>query len=111
MRVTNEMTGQPIGHFADISTTGFRLECSRELPVDTNLRLRVEQVGVGVTKNFVSFVARTKWCRHDEYDYSTYNIGFQLVNISRTDYDIFVKMFETYGVQKSINLDNSTQYF
>ena len=111
MRVTNEMTGDLVGHLADISTTGFRLDCPKELSTGSNLRLRIEQTGVVSTKNFVSFVACVKWCKRDEYDFSMYNIGFQLVTISRADYDAFLKMFETYGVQKPSNQDNSTQYF
>jgi hypothetical protein len=73
--------------------------------------LRIEQTGVVSTKSFVSFVARTKWSRRDDLDFSLYNVGFQLINISRTDYDIFLKMFETYGVQKDANKDNNTKYF
>jgi len=111
MRVMDEATGELIGHLADISTTGFRLDCKKNMPLGVNFRLRIEQTGMVSTKSFVSFVARSKWCRRDEFDFSTYSVGFQLVNISRTDYDIFLKMFETYGVQKNISKDNSTQYF
>ena len=98
MRVMDEVTGEPVGHLSDISTTGFKLDCKRPLPPNTNLRVRIEQMGEITNKSFMVFVARTKWCKRDEYDVSRYNVGFQLVNISRSDYDIFVRMYDKYGV-------------
>jgi hypothetical protein len=99
MRVMDEMTGESVGHLADISTTGFKLDSKKPLPANVNLKMRIEQTGNIADKNFVVFTARTKWCKRNEYDVSMYNIGFQLTNISQTDYDIFIKMFDTYGVQ------------
>lgn len=111
MRVMDEVTGELIGHLADISTTGFKLDCKKALSLNANFKMRIEQTGEISNKNFVIFTARTKWCRRDEYDISLYNIGFQLINISQSDYDIFMKMFNTYGVQKNSTQDNSTKYF
>jgi hypothetical protein len=107
MRVMDEATGETIGHLADISTTGFKLDCKKSLPVNVNLKMRIEQTGDIANKNFLVFTARTRWCRRDDYDFSTYNAGFQLTNISQTDYDIFVKMFDTYGVENPSNQGNS----
>ncbi len=97
MRVMNEMTGEAVGHMADISARGFKLDCKDPLPPNTNLKLRIEQIGSIAPKSYLVFVARSRWCRRDEYDATRYNVGFQLVNISREDYDIFIKMFEAYG--------------
>lgn len=110
MRVMNEMTGEPVGHLADISTTGFKLDCKKPLPPNTNLKMRIEQMGGITNKSFMVFVARSKWCKRDEYDVSKYNVGFQLVNISQSDYDVFVKMFNTYGVQRDSSLSGGTTY-
>jgi hypothetical protein len=104
----NEVTGEPVGHLADISTTGFKLDCKTPLPPDTNLKMRIEQIGDIANKSYMVFIARSRWCKRDEYDVSRYNVGFQLVNISQTDYDIFVKMFESYGEPNDPNLDNVT---
>ena len=98
MRVMDEMTGEPVGHLSDISTTGFKLDCKKPLPPNTTLKVRIEQMGEIANKNFMVFVARAKWCKRDEFDVSRYNVGFQLVNIIRADYDIFVKMYDKYGV-------------
>ena len=42
MRVMDEMTGESVGHLADISTTGFKLDCKKPLPPNTNITLRIE---------------------------------------------------------------------
>ena len=108
MRVMDEATGELIGHLSDISTTGFKLDCKKSLPLNMNFKMRIEQTGEISNKSFMIFTARTKWCRRDEYDFSLYNVGFQLTNISQTDYDIFLKMFNTYGVQKDSSQNNTT---
>lgn len=108
MRVMDETTGEVIGHLSDISTTGFKLDTKKPLPINTNLKMRIEQVGEISKKNFLVFTASTKWCRRNEYDVSLYNTGFQLMNISQTDYDTFIKMFNTYGVQRDFSQKNTT---
>lgn len=108
MRIMDEATGEIIGHFADISTTGFKLDCKKPLTPNTSLRMRVEQMGDIANKSFLVFIARVQWCHRDAYDVSMYNIGFQLINISQTDYDIFLKMFNVYGVPKDTNQNNAT---
>jgi len=99
MRVMDEMTGEIIGHLSDISTTGFKLDCKRPIPPNTLLKMRIENVGQIANKDFMTFIACARWCKRDEYDMSMYNAGFQLTNIATSDYDVFVKMFNTYGVQ------------
>lgn len=101
MRVMDEITGEPVGHLADISVTGFKLDCKAPLPPNVNITLRIEQVGNIADKSFVVFTAQTKWCKRDEFDVKRYNVGFQLVDISRDDYDVYVKMYDKYGMPQS----------
>ncbi len=108
MRVTDETSGEFIGHLADISASGFKLDSKKSLPLNMVFKMRIEQTGEISNKSFVVFTARTKWCRRDEYDVSLYDIGFQLVNISQTDYDVFMKMFNMYGAQKNSSQENGT---
>jgi len=37
-----------------------------------------------------------------------YNVGFQLIDVSPEDYDIFVKMFHTNGTQVTVTQDSDT---
>lgn len=101
MRVTDDASGEFIGHLADISASGFKLDSKKSLPLNMVFKMRIEQTEEISNKSFVVFTARVKWRRRDEYDISLYNVGFQLVNISQTDYDVFMKMFNMYGAQKN----------
>ncbi len=100
MRVMDEATGELIGHISDISTTGFKLDCKKPIPPNTLIKMRIENIGPIANKNFMTFVACSRWCKRDEYDMSMYNAGFQLTNIATSDYDTFVKMYNNYGVSK-----------
>ncbi len=97
MRVMEEATGNLVGHFADISTGGFKVESNRPMAVNTNYRLRIEQMGGISNKSSITFMARAKWCKVDPFDPNLYNIGFQITEMTPSDYDIFVKMFSTYS--------------
>jgi hypothetical protein len=110
MRVMNEHTGDLVGQLGDISSGGFRLESSTPMAVGQTLDLRIDQTGEISQKGFIIFSARTRWCQKDPYDPTIYNVGFQIVNMTPADFDIFVKMFNTYGVQKKTHHKKNTEY-
>jgi len=99
MRVLDDASGRVIGHLSDISTGGFKLDSKYAVPLNVDLRLRIDQTGEISNKSFVVFTARARWCKSDREDPSMYNVGFQLIEVSAEDYDIFVKMLNTYGKQ------------
>ncbi|GAB4544839.1 MAG: hypothetical protein Fur002_18440 [Anaerolineales bacterium] len=101
MRVMDETTGELIGHLSDISTTGFKLDCQKPIPANVLFKMRIENTGQVGGKDYVVFTATARWCKQDQYDSSLYNVGFQLINITPSDYDIFVKMFNAYGEARS----------
>lgn len=108
MRVTDEKTGKVLGHLVDISTGGFKMDSSVVLPVNMDYILRLELSGEISTRNFMTFGARSRWCRADKVHPNSYNIGFQIVNMSPGDMEIFTRMFEKYGSQA--NNKSSTDY-
>jgi len=97
MRVMDESTGALIGHLSDISTNGFKLDCQKPIALKTDLRLRIDQTGEISNKSYMTFSARALWCQLDQFDPNIYNVGFQIVSMTPSDYDIFLKMFNTYG--------------
>ena len=99
MRVTDEATGNLVGHLSDISTGGFKLDSQKPVPLNVNSRLRIDQTGEISNKSYITFTARARWCRVDTFDPNIYNVGYQISDMSPADYDIFIKMFSTYGVQ------------
>jgi len=107
MRVMDVADGKLVGHFSDISTGGFKLDSSKPLSINKDYRLRIDQTDEISNKSSITFTARARWCSVDSLDPNLYNVGFQIVTMSPSDYDIFVKMFSTYGVQGYSQKNNS----
>jgi hypothetical protein len=110
MLVKDESTGRLIGHLSDISTGGFKVESTHPLPPSINFKLRIEQTGQISSKNYLVFSARSMWCQKDPYDPTMYNIGFKIVDMLPSDYDVYVKMFNLYGTIEVANDKNKTDY-
>lgn len=110
MRVMDEASGTLVGQILDISTGGFKLESSKPLPVGTVFSLRIDQTGQISPKSFIAFTARSRWCQRDPFDPTIYNVGFQLMNMTPSDYDVFVKMFNAYGAQRQAHHRSNSDY-
>lgn len=112
MRVFDELTGKLIGQLVDISEGGFMVESAQPIPVDVNIKLRIDQLGELSNKNYLIFIARAKWCRRDPYDPTMFNInvGFQIVEMTPGDYDTFVQMYNKYAMKKNESQKNNLDY-
>jgi hypothetical protein len=110
MRVLDEATGKLLGLISDISTGGFKVESSQPLPVNVDFLLRIDQMGELSNKTYMIFTARSKWCRRDTYDPTIYNVGFHIVEMSPSDYDVFIKMFNAYGAERDAHHRNDSDY-
>lgn len=110
MRVMDEASGTLVGQILDISTGGFKLESNKPLPVGTLFSLRIDQMGEISPKSYISFTARSRWCQRDPFDPTIYNVGFQLMNMTPSDYDVFVKMFNAYGAQRQAHHRSNSDY-
>ncbi len=97
MRLVDNDTHDLVGHLVDISSGGFKLDSQSPIPVNKDFRLRMDLTSEVATKPSMVFVARSKWCEVDPLDPFIYNVGFQLVNISPGDLEIFHRMMEKYG--------------
>jgi len=97
MRLVDNDSHNLVGHLVDISSGGFKLDSPSPIPVNKDFRLRMDLTSEVANKPAMVFVARSKWCEVDPLDPFIYNVGFQLVNISPGDLDIFHRMMETFG--------------
>lgn len=97
MQLTDNDTQELVGHLADISSGGFKLDSQAPIPIDKDYRFRMDLDSEIATKPFMTFLARSKWCQVDPLDPFIYNVGFQLVNIAPPDLEIFIRMMEKYG--------------
>jgi hypothetical protein len=110
MRILNEQTGEIIGHLADLSTGGFKLECKKPIAKNLEFLMRMDLTGEISTKDYMVFVACSRWCQKDNIDPTLYDVGFQLVKINPNDMIAFTRMFENYGSQKNNNQNKNSDY-
>ena len=110
MPVTDDLTKQLLGYLSDISTGGFKLDSQKEIKPGQDFRLHIDLTAEIADKTSMVFIARSKWCRRDHVDPNTFNVGFEIINISPSDMAIFQRMFEKYGSQNSIRGKSSNDY-
>lgn len=97
MPLVDSTNGQLVGHLADISKDGFKIDTTLQIPDGKVLNLTLTLTGSISHKPTMSFSARSKWCKADEVLPNNYYVGFELANISRENAQIFNQIFEAYG--------------
>jgi hypothetical protein len=102
MRVMNDDTGEMLGHLADISTGGFKLESPLQIPLNTNYNLRLDLSSDIASKDFMVFTARSRWIQPDHITPNLFNVGFQIVHMDAGDLQVFLRMFEKYGSEGKV---------
>lgn len=112
MRIMNEQTGELIGHLSDLSTGGFKLECKKPMVPNLEFLMRLDLTGEISNKDYMVFVARSRWCEKDKIDPTLYDVGFQLVEMNPSDLIAFKRMFENYGsLKKNNTTTKNSDYF
>lgn len=97
MPVVDDNTNHTLGHLADVSMNGFKLDSTQELPVGRDFRLRLDLERDISNKPFISFVARSRWCAPDRLAPAVYNVGFEIVNMNNSDIGIYRQMVQKYA--------------
>lgn len=111
MQVTNDVTKELIGYLSDISTGGFKLDSQKQITPGQDFRMRIELTPEIADKNVMVFVARSKWCHHDYIDPNSFNVGFEIINMSPSDAVIFQRMFDKYGTESRKQSKGSSDYY
>lgn len=110
MQVTDELSKQLIGYLTDISTGGFRLDCAKQIAPGQDFRMQIQLTADIADKTSMTFIARSKWCHPDHVDPNTYNVGFEIVQMTSSDMAIFQRMFDKYGSEKRVKSRSSNDY-
>ena len=90
-------TSELVGYLSDICPRGIRMDTNREMAVNKSYQLRLDLTPDVSDRPFISFTARVKWSQPDTSDPGAYVEGFEIVNISHHDEDIFNTICEKYG--------------
>lgn len=109
MLVYDNETDKLVGHWADISPSGFKLETITPIPLDTEFHFRVELSYEIANKSYMTFDARSRWCYQDNFDPDLYYAGFEIAKLPPDDFKIFKSMFEKYG-SKDSNRNPTSDY-
>ena len=94
MQVTDDVTKQLIGYLSDISTGGFKLDCDKKLPTGQDFRLSIQLTAEIADKTSMVFIARSKWCHPDHIDPTSFNVGFEIINMAPSDVVIFQRLLK-----------------
>jgi hypothetical protein len=101
MQLTNAQTQEIVGHLSDISTGGFKLDADTPLPLNKDYEFQLALTSDVARKPYMIFRARSKWCQSDPIDPMVYNVGFRLTAITPEGREIFIRVMEKYGSEKS----------
>ncbi|MBT3315416.1 MAG: PilZ domain-containing protein [Anaerolineae bacterium] len=100
MQLTDAATRTLVGHLADISTGGFKLDSDAPIPTEKEYRFHLALTPDVASKPFMIFRAQSKWCQADPIDPFVYNTGFHLIEMHPEDREIFNRVLELYGTKK-----------
>jgi hypothetical protein len=101
MRVIDNNTQEIIGYLSNISSRGFQLESQKPLTVHKDYALRLDLTAEIVNKSYIYFIARAVWSQPDPINPNEYIHGFQIVNISPYEQQIFQRIVDKYGTPES----------
>ncbi len=110
MRLMHENTGELVGHLVNISREGFRLESVRAIPVNRDFPIRIELPRDVTEKPYMVFIARSKWCRPDRIDPTLFDAGFEIIQMTPSDAEIFRTIFERYGTMNDDSDEDRADY-
>jgi hypothetical protein len=113
MQIRDADTKEIVGHLADISSGGFKLDCKSPVPINKDVRFLMNLPSEIADKPCMVFGARSRWCEIDPLDPCAYNAGYQLTHIFPEDLEIINRMLEKYGrdcEKKNIQLRRSYKW-
>jgi hypothetical protein len=90
-----------IGHLADISLQGLKMDSQKPIPVRKEYRLRINTTEDVADKDSIEFVASTRWCELDPLQTTLYEIGFEIVKIGPHDAEIVERIMDKYSAREN----------
>jgi hypothetical protein len=95
--VVNAESYEQLGILSEITTKGLLVDTQKILPTDKPFKLRLDLTDESFEQPFITFTAQARWVRPDRIEPGFYNIGFEMLKISRTDKGIVEKIMEKYA--------------
>ncbi len=110
LSVMDPVTMRRRGIMTNLSLKGFKLDCHEQISIGEVDRFRLDLTKDIAPQTFLVFTGRSKWCQPDSIETSTYNVGYEIVNMSALDAIIYQSVFEKCGSQPDGNRSNNADY-
>ena len=101
MRIIDVGANQFIGHLADLTLQGLKMDSQKPLPVKKEYRLRINTTADVADKDFIEFVAWIRWCELDPRQPGLFNIGFEILKIDSHDAEIVQRIMDKYSAREN----------
>lgn len=95
--IVNAESYEKLGVLAEITTKGMLVDTQTLLPVDKQVKLRLDLNDEGFDQPFLNLTAQVKWVRPDRFGPGFYNIGFELLNLKEKETRVIQKIMEKYA--------------
>ncbi len=99
MLISDANTEESVGHLVDITPDGLMMDCPKSLPLEKDFHLRLDTMPDVADKPFITFIARSKWCKPDVIEPYLFDVGFKIVSINPHDADIIRRIADKYAAQ------------
>jgi hypothetical protein len=90
-----------IGHLADITLQGLKMDSQKTIPVRKEYRLRINTTADVADKDSIEFMASTRWCELDPLQTGLYEIGFEILKIAPHDAEIVQRIMDKYKAREN----------
>jgi hypothetical protein len=101
MRVIDVGSNQVLGHLADITLQGLKMDSQKAVPVPKDFRLRIYTTADVSDKEYIEFFASSRWCQIDPLEPSLYDVGFEIIRIDPHDAAIVSHIVDKYTAKES----------
>lgn len=101
MRVVDVSTNQVLGHLADISMQGLKIDSQSPMQIRKDTRLRLYTTQDVADKDHIDFLASSRWCHVDPLEPGLYDIGFEIIRIDPHDAAILQRIVDKYTTKES----------
>jgi hypothetical protein len=92
-------TTRTLGVILDISLGGFKIDSREQVPSGRIKNFYIDLPNDVAPQFARTFTGRSIWCRPDHIDPTSYNVGYEFVNISQANELVVQHIFENYGLK------------
>ena len=97
MRVLDDETEVTVGHLVDVSPIGMRLETMAPIPSGKEFHVHMELTPDVSDRLFMFVAIRSIWCKPDDIMPNLQHVGFEIIDISPHDQEIYQRLLDKYG--------------